>query len=432
MNLKKVLIITYYWPPSGGAGVQRWLKFVKYLNNFNVEPIVITVNPQLASYAQTDSTLITEVPPNIDVHYTSTSEFYALYKLLFNKKSIPHAGFANEQQPTLIQKTVRFFRSNIFIPDPRKGWNRYAYIKAKELISIHNITTVITTSPPHSTQLVGLKLKKKLNIRWIADLRDPWTDIYYYKQLYHSIFSKAIDAYFEKKVLRNADQIITVSNTLKQLLYNKTKNCSITKFKVIPNGYDSNDFSTNILPTNEFTITYTGSITAEYNIDAFINALLLLKNTLPNTFKIRFVGNISDVVYQKFTIANLSTFIERIKYVEHSESIKYLQQSNLLLLVIPQVTNNNGILTGKLFEYLGSKKTILGIGPVNGDAASIINECQAGNIFGYMDIEGIKTFLHNKIIQFNNNELNDNLNVNINNYSRYSLTKTLANLINEA
>ena len=198
--MNKVLIVTYYWPPSGGAGVQRWLKFAKYLPEFGWEPIILTVDPQFAAYPVTDYSLNEDVPAGLRIYSTPATDYFSIYRK--DKSKIPTAGFANSMDDTLKGKFLRFIRGNFFLPDPRKGWNRYAFKKASDLIDSEGIKHVITTSPPHSTQLIGLKIKKKYpEIKWIADLRDPWTDIYYYKQFYPTLLSKRIDAGYEKRFL---------------------------------------------------------------------------------------------------------------------------------------------------------------------------------------------------------------------------------------
>ena len=200
MHIKKVLIITYYWPPSGGAGVQRWLKFVKYLPEFNIHPYVLSVDPQYASFPVLDESLEKEVPESVQVFKTKSREPFSFYKKITGESEIPYAGFVNQGNPGLLNKIARVIRGNLFIPDARVGWNKFALKKAIEIIQKYEIDTLITTSPPHSTQLIGLKLKNKTGVNWIADLRDPWTDIYYYKQMYHTIWAKKLDEKYEKKV----------------------------------------------------------------------------------------------------------------------------------------------------------------------------------------------------------------------------------------
>ena len=215
--MKKVLIITYYWPPSGGAGVQRSLKFVKYLPLFGIEPIVITVDAEQATYPILDSTLLNEVSEDVRVVRTRSFEPLKILSAIKGKESVPHGGFANSNKESITQRTLRFIRGNFFIPDARKGWVSFAVKAASEIIEKEKIDTVFVSSPPHSSQLIGLELKKKYNIKWIADMRDPWTDIYYYKDLLQTKFSAARDAVYERQVLEGADEVISVSEPINKI-----------------------------------------------------------------------------------------------------------------------------------------------------------------------------------------------------------------------
>jgi len=430
---KKVLIITYYWPPSGGAGVQRWVKFVKYLPDFGFEPIVLTVDPQYASYPVIDDSLVDEIPQNLKVYHTKSNEPFKFYKKVSGKSDIPHAGFANESEAGPMQKFSRFIRGNLFIPDARKGWNKFAYKKAIQLIAEHQIDTVITTSPPHSTQLIGLKLKTKLNIKWVADIRDPWTDIYYYDQLYHTALAKKIDKDFERKVLTNADQILVVSDAIKNQFLAKSPSLTENKFNIIPNGYDEDDFSGHqIADAERFIITYTGTLAANYSIGTFLKAVEKLSEELQEKkIALRFVGVLAENYKQQIENTSLGKITEFVGHVDHKASIQYLLKSTILFLAIPDVVNNEGILTGKLFEYLAAKKPILGVGPVKGDAARIIVACNAGEIFDYDDQDSIYNYLkdlHSKWIKQGNVDLQHN---NYQDYSRKALTKKLVSSIEE-
>jgi len=191
--MQKVLIITYYWPPSGGAGVQRWVKLSKYLSRIEIEPIVLTVDERYASYTQIDESLLKDIPEDIKVYKTKSFEPIRLYSRFVGMKNVPTAGFSNVDRSKKSLKLLSWLRSNLFIPDPRKGWNKYAFSMAEKIIKEENIRTVITTSPPNSTQLIGLRLRREWGIKWIADFRDPWTDIYYYDNLGQSDRSKRID-----------------------------------------------------------------------------------------------------------------------------------------------------------------------------------------------------------------------------------------------
>ncbi len=389
--MNKVLIVTYYWPPSGGAGVQRWLKFSKYLPEFGWEPIILTVDPEYAAYPVTDFSLKEDLPSLVKVYFTPAINYFGIYKKDISK--IPSAGFANSIDNTLKGKLLRFIRGNFFLPDPRKGWNKYAIKKACELIETEGIKNVITTSPPHSTQLIGLKIKKKYPaLNWIADLRDPWTDIYYYKQFYPTFFSKLIDLGYEESVLRKADKIITVGASLKNLFSLKVKGIE-NKTEVITNGYDKDDFSGMIAQTpSKFTITYVGTLSDIYPIDGFLNALYSFKEK-GNEFILRFIGSVSQKQKDLIQSKTIDSIVEFIPYVDHAEAIKYMLNTSVLLLIIPDHQSNKSIITGKLFEYLASGKPIVCLGPADGDAAGIIENTGHGITFSYSDSKGVSEYL---------------------------------------
>ncbi len=422
--MKKVLIITYYWPPSGGAGVQRWLKFAKYLPEFGWQPVILTVDPKYASFPQRDNSLADEIDPSCLVFTTKSFELYNFYKLISGKKEVPYGGFANESKEGLFQKLSKFLRGNFMLPDPRKGWNKYALKKAAELIRQFNIETVVTTSPPHSTQLIGLKLKQEFNIKWIADLRDPWTDIYYYNQFMHTALARKIDIRYERNVVENADLLITVSEDVKRIFAEKSKLPIAAKTVVIPNGFDEDDFRIKEVPFEpKKIITYSGTISEAYDVDCLLEALSRLDESIKQQILIRFVGKVPPAVEQKFRKTELE--IELVGYVDHPKSIEYLFRSDLLLLVIPKVKNNKGILTGKFFEYLASQKPILAIGPTDGDLAKIIQETNCGNLFDYSDLEGMFQFIQDSL---NRPEMREKGEISVQ-YSRKQLTGRIAGLL---
>lgn len=384
---KHILLITYYWPPSGGAGVQRWLKMLNYLSEENVKCTVITVDPSKASYPIRDETLTTEISSDIRVFITSTREPLNAYKKLTGSKESPYAGFANEAKPSKVKQFSRWIRANFFIPDARKGWNKFAYVKASELIISERFDAVITTSPPHSTQLIGLKLKRNFPIHWIADLRDPWTDIYYADLFPQTKWAKRKDLRLEKSVLENADEIITVSASIKELFLQKGT-IDDAHVHVIPNGYDEKDFMGSheaSKDSSQLRIAYTGTLSEQYPIEGFLSAL----KSIQITTDLCFAGKISQEAADKMKEFNP----QLIGYVSHSESISELLKADALLLIIPKIENNEGILTGKLFEYLGSKKPIILIGPPNGDAAKIVIACGTGRVFDYSDSEQLAAYL---------------------------------------
>jgi glycosyltransferase involved in cell wall biosynthesis len=289
----------------------------------------------------------------------------------------------------LFQKISRFIRGNFFIPDPRRGWNYFAIKAALKLMKGVKFDALVTTGPPHSTHLIGYRLKKKTGIKWIADFRDPWTDIYYYKDLSHSMLAKWYDKKLEKKVLLSCDKIITVGNEIRDLLLSKSE--KPLKCEVITNGYDHSDFEGFDKGRAErFTITYTGTISPYYRLEGLVSALEAIPEDIRNNIFIRFVGNISQNITELFSRANLTSQLEYIGYVSHQQSISYLFESSVLLLLIPDVQENKGILTGKFFEYLATGKPVLAIGPTDGDVAGILNDTGAGFIVNYENVSTLK------------------------------------------
>ncbi len=396
--MKKLLIITYYWPPSGGPGVQRWLKFSTYLAQMGYKPFVVTVNPDEATYPVADQTLTNQVSEKVKVFHTSTREPYSLYKKISRRKQVPYSGFTNEQKSSFFSTLSRFIRGNLFVPDARVGWNRFALRKARQLITEQDIRIVITTSPPHSTQLVGLQLKKEFpQINWIADLRDPWTDIFYYRKMLHLPFVKSRDLALEKSVLQSADSVVTVSDYIKQKLAGKISGQPSSKFHVITNGFDPDDFK-DLHPEatkphqTAFTIGYIGTLADDYDLSGFISAVNQWHKQSQQPFLVKFTGSLSGKWEKQFTLS-LGQNIDIHGHTTHQEALSHMQEADLLLLVIPDIEQNRGIVTGKIFEYMASGKQILGVGPTDGDAARILEQTGSGKMFHYHDTEGIAGFI---------------------------------------
>ncbi len=428
-DAKRLLYCTYYWPPSGGAGVQRGLKFAKYLPQFSIEPTVLTVDENSATYPILDESLRLEVPDNLNVIRTKSKEPFKAYSKLSGKKEMPRSGFANEGKPKFKDKLMRFIRGNFFLPDARKGWNKFAIRVASELIENNKIDAILTSSPPHSSQLIGLKLKKKYKLPWIADLRDPWTDIYYYNQLYPTYLAKIIDARYERKVLEKADTVIVVSESIKALFLKKSKKIIAEKIVVIPNGYDADDFQNIKKQENDiFTISYTGSIAKSYDIETFAQACISAFIDKNREINLRFIGNSGEIITPILQFYGLLKYSEIIPTVDHQLSIQFLQTSDALLLLIPDSPKNEGILTGKLFEYLASGKQIIGIGPENGDAAKIIRECNAGKMFPYKSIGDLSHYFDTLYILWEEGRL-PIVNQNVIKYSRKNQSRQLAQII---
>lgn len=387
--MNRVLIITYYWPPSGGAGVQRWLKFSKYLPKYGWEPVILTVDPEFASYPALDHSLEKEIPEGIKVYRTRATDWFRIY----GKSKVPSAGFAKNSDSTIRGKILRFVRGNFFIPDPRRGWNKFAFKKACEIIEKENIGHIVTTSPPHSTHLIGLKLKKRFpEIRWIADFRDPWTNIYYYSKFYPSLLSRKLDLNYERSVLEKSDKIITVGKSLKNSFL-KTNKINESKITVITNGFDESDYEgeTSVRP-GKLIITYVGTISESYPVTGLIGALKDLHEKKVD-FTFRITGDISQNIRSLITSDIPESCTEFTPYLDHNLAVRSIMNSSVVVLIIPDHKSNKGILTGKLFEYLASGVPVLCLGPSDGDAAEIIAVAKAGATFGYNDTKGISAFL---------------------------------------
>jgi glycosyltransferase involved in cell wall biosynthesis len=429
----RLLVISYYWPPSGGAGVQRCLKFVKHLGSFGVEPTVITVDPAEATYPVRDESLLAEVPAGVRVIRTRTSEPFESYKKLTGR-AVPYGGFANEGKPGLMQKALRFVRGNLFIPDPRRGWNRHALAAVEKLLTAgETFDAVLTSSPPHSTQLIGLELKKRHGLRWLADLRDPWTDIYYYKDLHHTPLAAWLDARYEQQVLSHADAVLVTSPETKRLFLAKVPALPSAKFHVLPNGYDESDFrSPSQPPADCLRITHTGTITELYRIEELLKAISTCAARHPDVpLQLRFVGQVSAQLRRQVDRAGLLPITEFIGFVPHDKSVEYLLSASALLMAIPDVPNNFGILPGKVFEYLAANKPILCVGPAGSDADNLLQECGAGLALPYGDFKLMLETLEGLVAHWRISPNLDLPAVSHTRYSRRALAGQLAKITSE-
>lgn len=385
--MKRVLIITYYWPPSGGAGVQRVLKFVKYLPEFGISPVVLTVDPSQASYPRLDSSLEADIPESVRVVRTSSSEPLRMLMAIAGRKAVPHAGFADNAKPGLLQRAMRWVRGNLLIPDARRGWVRHAVQAAECIIRAEQIDAVLISSPPHSAQLIGLELKKRWpGLRIVADMRDPWTDIFYVNELFEGKRAKRRNAAWEAQVVKQADAITVVGPSMKQALAQRYGAEVNAKTSVITNGFDEEDLERIgkiPLTAERFRITYVGTMAGSYAPGVLFEAVLKVLAANPAiALELRFVGGEFPEVRKMAEAAGLGGRCTWEGQVPHDEALREMAAAQMLLLVIPQGIGDERILTGKLFEYIGVGRPILGIGPAHGDAAAVIESCSAGRMFG--------------------------------------------------
>jgi glycosyltransferase involved in cell wall biosynthesis len=425
MLQKKVLIITYYWPPSGGSGVQRWMYFAKYLSEFGVIPTVITVDEKFASYPSKDVSFNDQVK-DVRVFKTKTLEplrFYSFLKSGKTEKVVPQGNVGGSKKG-LLDKIATYVRANFFMPDARVGWNRYAYQQVKELISQEHFDLIITTGPPHSTHLVGLKLKHELNIKWMADFRDPWTEVYYNNLFKRTQKNKEKDKAMELSVLNKADLILTVGPSMRELLQNKIPTQK-EKVDYIFNGFDEEQFNRLEKVKNDvFTIRYVGTLTNNYPFNTFIESINLLQID-SNAIQIEFIGNIEENVQKQLTEKCRYTVLFQAN-IPHSEAIQSMKNADLLLLLLPFMEHSKIMLTGKLFEYLATENPILCIGDINADAATIVNQLNQSSAFSKEENTEITRFINNR---FNLTPNEKNTHFEIKKFGRKENTRKLAQLI---
>lgn len=359
----------------------------KYLPEFGVEPIIITVDEKYASYPVKDHSFLQEVPSELKVIRTKSFEPLQYYSKIVGKKNVPYSGFANVETDSFLSKISRWVRGNFFIPDARKGWNEYALRAAREIIAKEGIDIVVTTGPPHSTHLIGLNLKQEIDLIWIADFRDPWTDIYYYDQLLHSARSIEKDKRMELSVLVNSDLIFAVCPSNKLTLSNKIPHRDRSKLRLLPNGFDEADFDYTMPSVNStFTLVYTGTLASSYNFRPLFAAL----GKLSFDWKLVIAGSIAPEIK---VLLRESDFFEKVEYrgyLSHEEVLGLLVSADMLLHVLPK--NEKGT-SGKLFEYLGAGKPILNLAAKDGDSAYYIQEANAGVTFNGEEVTNMVDFI---------------------------------------
>lgn len=426
MEAKKVLIITYYWPPAGGPGVQRWLKFVKYLPEFGIEPIVFI--PENASYPITDESLNAEVPDNIKILKFPIKEPYALAAVLSKKntKTLASGVISGVKKQSFLERTLLFVRGNLFIPDARVSWVRPSIQFLQEYILTHQINTVITTGPPHSLHLIGLDLQLKLKLKWIADFRDPWTTIGYHKDLKLTNYAKQKHLKLEKQVLNNANHIIVTSRKTKEEFERKTPK----PITIITNGYDvykrvskSKDLT--------FTVAHIGSLLSKRNPESLWQVFAELINSNSDfkaNFKLCLAGVVSDEVINALDFYGLIPFVEELGYVSHDKAQELQQTAHVLLLLEIDSEDTKAIIPGKLFEYMVSETPILALGPKNSDVAQLIEQTNTGVYSESTNKEQIKNLVLTYFEQYQNQSLKTHP-IGLKQFSRRELTRQLLDIL---
>ena len=421
--MKKVLIITYYWPPAGGPGVQRWLKFVKYLPNFQIEPIIYC--PDTPTYPITDTSLKSDISPDLIILKTPIREPYKWPQFFFKSKTsdLSKGLISNPKKQSFLEKALLFIRGNFFIPDARISWVRPSVSFLSDYITKHQIDTIITTGPPHSLHLIGLQLKQKHTLKWVADFRDPWTQIGYHKKLKLRSFAQKKHKKLEANVLQNADEILVTSLKTKTLFLEITTQ----PITVLTNGYDFEIPKKNPLDS-KFTLSHIGSLLEGRNPYILWNVLSnLIKESedFAAAFQLNLIGSVSAEVLETIRSFGLEQHSCSIGYLPHNEVLEYQKKTQLLLLVEEDSKETEYIIPGKLFEYMASRRPIIAIGPKASDIEEILNQTKSGAYFRYDEALSLQTLLLQHFEAYNVEQLNVD-SIGLDAYSRKSLTEQLA------
>ena len=438
--MKRVLIITYYWPPSGGSGVQRWVKFAKYLPKEGWQPVIYTPeNPELTTI---DKTLAAEIPPEAEIVKTHIFEPYGIYRKLMGKgsstdlKALTSAGSdGNEVNPvnggkkSWKQKLSLYIRGNFFIPDPRIMWVRPSVKFLKSYLKKHPVDAIVSTGPPQSMHLIGLELSKATGLPWLADFRDPWTKIFYFKHLELTPRSEAKHQALEKKVVDGATRVIAVSPMVK----NDFEAITSTPVELITNGFDEEDFNDPFEADDYFNITHTGLFASDGDPEILWKALAAKcqeDKEFRKQLRIRLVGKTDQEIVNSIEAAGLGPNLVNLGYQSHEVAVREQRNASVLILPLRKEPEYEAVLPGKLFEYLASRRPILGIGQTDGAMAQVVRNTGSGIVYNWDDENKIRLWIDFSWDEFKNNELLDNAS-DISMYSRRRLTKRLVSLLEE-
>ncbi|MBT8220943.1 MAG: glycosyltransferase [Bacteroidia bacterium] len=431
--MRKVLIITYYWPPSGGAGVQRWLRMVKHLRKFDWEPIIFA--PKDAGYPVLDKKLEATIPEDVLTLRLKIIEPNNFIKKFFfwkkdGEKTVYKFQELKGKNRSLLQKIMWFLRGNLFIPDARALWIKPSIKFLSKAVKKHDIDLVISTGPPHSTHLIAQGIHKRFGIPWIADFRDPWTSLDYLEEMHLTKAARQKHQKLEKLVIQSADSVLVVGRTM----HDEYREKYGVHSEILHNGYDEAVPFTHKPPLDsKFTIVHIGSFKKSRNCEDLWKVLSTLVDEDQNFAKhleIKLIGKTEDPVVESIRKYQLEQYLNHISYIPYEQTQPHLHSAQMLLLPIDRVPNAIHILTGKIFEYLKSNRPVLLIGPVKGDAADIIQECTAGYCCDFEDLSAIRKAVLDSYHKFLSDK-NHIQSSGVDRYSAFELTKKLSSIMNK-
>lgn len=423
---KRVLIITYYWPPSGGSGVQRWLKFAKYLPEAGWEPVIFT--PENPDFDLKDESLLKEIPSQLEVMKFPIWEPYQLFSKLKGKTKTHPGRLLEQKEKGVLEKIAIWMRANLIVPDPRVFWVKPSVKFLTDLVKSGQFQAVITTGPPHSMHLIGRDLKRKTGITWIADFRDPWSQWEFLDTLPMSSIVRKQHQKLEQSVLKEANAVLTISPTFQQDLEKLARR----KISLLTNGYDPADipsgFSTKKKESGKLHLVYSGIIDAIRNPIPLLEAMKAEFYAKNEEVEMTFVGKVSEQV-QNYIKADswLNSRIHFAGYVSHQEVFGFYAKADALVLILTDTKNAKGNIPGKLFEYLATGIPVVALGDPKGDSAKILTSSGAGAVIAHTDSHGIKfrlrTLMEKDSIPTNSTDLEK--------YSRRNLSFQLAKILDE-
>ena len=435
--MKRVLIISYYWPPTGGSGVQRWVKFAKYLPSEGWQPVIYT--PENPEQLAVDESLAAEVPEAAEVVKTRIIEPYELYKKLLRRsghsKEAVEVNPVNAQNKSLLQKAAMWVRGNLFRPDPRCLWIGPSVRFLKKYLSEHPVDLIVSTGPPQSMHMIGLRLSRETGLPWIADFRDPWTKIFYFKHLSMTPATERWHKKMEKKVLDEASAVVAVSPLVQQEFQAMTD----TPVELITNGFDECDFSSEPCTeayggaSQEFTITHTGLFAADGNPTVLWDVLAEkchADEAFRKLLRIKLIGKTDDQILKALKDRGLESSLINMGYQTHSIAVDQQRQASVLILPLRKEPEYRAVLPGKLFEYLASQRPILGIGQPDGAMAMIVNETGTGTVIDWNDKEGISQYIEQCWKRHLEGRLSSD-GADLSRFTRRSLTRRMAGLFDK-
>lgn len=424
---KAVLIIAYYWPPAGGPGVQRWLKFATYLPQHDYDVTIVV--PENPDYPVIDPSLLQEIPKDIKVIEVPINEPSRWASAFSQKRTKNLQKGILPKKAGLLQRTLIWIRGNFFIPDARVGWKSRVVKAIHPYLLEHKKPTIITTGPPHSVHLIGLELKKKYSgFKWLADFRDPWTTIAYHKHLKIGTSAQKKHEQLEQEVLDTADLLLVTSPHTGREFASKTK----TPLQVITNGYDIKIASSTRQPAGIFTLSHIGTLLSERNpliLWEVLSELCEEHSSFKTDFKLQLAGNVSEEVTSTIKDAGLDHNLISLGYLTHQQAVDTMFNTQCLLLIEIDSDDTRAIIPGKIFEYFASSRPIIALGPQNAAVENLIHHTHSGKFFNYQEKESLKSHILEKYMLFKNGNNEGNLNDSILSYKRENLTNTLAKTI---